>query len=188
MIEEAGFSIVLVRNCEPRITPYSRYYYLGVTRRSEPPPDWLVACAAKTNGRQFCFACPSAPTISAARTPAAGQHAAGCALTALEARCAAASCFRMDTRNGTLSAFLRKQSNAVTRVGSLIPKTSYTLRSTPRGHATAGQRAMACRPLPGTCQGRSSSSDQSRKALNDGPAQGAILPDGRVPMRGVARR
>lgn len=43
MIEEAGFSIVLVHNCEPRITPYTRYYYLGIVRRNETPPVWLRA-------------------------------------------------------------------------------------------------------------------------------------------------
>jgi predicted RNA methylase len=41
MIEEAGFSIVLAYNCEPRITPYTRYYYLGVMRKGDKPPDWL---------------------------------------------------------------------------------------------------------------------------------------------------
>jgi hypothetical protein len=43
MIEEAGFSIVLAHNCEPRITPYSRYYYLGIMRQNEAPPAWLGA-------------------------------------------------------------------------------------------------------------------------------------------------
>jgi SAM-dependent methyltransferase len=41
MIEDAGFSIILVHNCEPRITPYARYYYLGITRTGDRPPDWL---------------------------------------------------------------------------------------------------------------------------------------------------
>jgi predicted RNA methylase len=43
MIEGAGFSIVLMHNCEPRITPYSRYYYLGIMRRNETSPAWLRA-------------------------------------------------------------------------------------------------------------------------------------------------
>jgi methylase of polypeptide subunit release factors len=42
MVEEAGFSIVLTHNCEPRITPYSRIYYLGIMRLGEKPPDWLI--------------------------------------------------------------------------------------------------------------------------------------------------
>lgn len=42
MIEQAGLSIVLVHNCEPRITPYARYYYLGIMRNGETPPQWLV--------------------------------------------------------------------------------------------------------------------------------------------------
>lgn len=47
MIEEAGFSIVFTHNCEPRITPYTRIYYLGVMRRGEAAPDWLVGNASK---------------------------------------------------------------------------------------------------------------------------------------------
>jgi SAM-dependent methyltransferase len=43
MIEEAGFSIVLRHNCEPRITPYSRIYYLGLMRIGVTPPRWLVS-------------------------------------------------------------------------------------------------------------------------------------------------
>lgn len=43
MIEEQGFSIVLAHNCEPRITPYARYYYLGIMRQNETPPAWLRA-------------------------------------------------------------------------------------------------------------------------------------------------
>jgi methylase of polypeptide subunit release factors len=42
MIEEAGFSIVLTHNCEARITPYSRIYYLGIMRTGEAPPRWLA--------------------------------------------------------------------------------------------------------------------------------------------------
>ena len=42
MIEEAGFSIVLAQNCEPRITPYARIYYLGIMRRGDVPPNWLI--------------------------------------------------------------------------------------------------------------------------------------------------
>lgn len=42
MIEEAGFAIVLIRNAEPQLTPYTRYYYLGIMRQGEKPPEWLV--------------------------------------------------------------------------------------------------------------------------------------------------
>jgi hypothetical protein len=31
-----------MHNCEPRITPYSRYYHLGIMRRGETPPEWLA--------------------------------------------------------------------------------------------------------------------------------------------------
>lgn len=41
MIEDAGFSIVLVYNAEPRVTPYTRYYYLGIMRQGDTPPEWL---------------------------------------------------------------------------------------------------------------------------------------------------
>jgi len=43
MIEEFGFATVLVHNCEPRLTPYTRHYYLGVMRRGDMPPTWLAA-------------------------------------------------------------------------------------------------------------------------------------------------
>jgi SAM-dependent methyltransferase len=42
MIEDAGFSIVLVHGCEPRLTPYTRYYYLGIMRRGDTSPPWLA--------------------------------------------------------------------------------------------------------------------------------------------------
>jgi predicted RNA methylase len=42
MIEQAGFSIVMVHGCEPRITPYTRYYYLGIMRHGDTPPAWLI--------------------------------------------------------------------------------------------------------------------------------------------------
>jgi predicted RNA methylase len=41
MIEDAGLSIVLVHGAEPRVTPYTRIYYVGVMRRGEKPPTWL---------------------------------------------------------------------------------------------------------------------------------------------------
>lgn len=46
MIEAAGFSIIMAHNCEPRITPYTRYYYLGIMRTNETPPPWLVTQTA----------------------------------------------------------------------------------------------------------------------------------------------
>jgi len=42
MVEEAGFSIVIAHGSEPRITPYSRHYYLGIMRQGDRPPAWLV--------------------------------------------------------------------------------------------------------------------------------------------------
>jgi methylase of polypeptide subunit release factors len=42
MIQESGLSIVLIYNCEPRITPYARIYYLGIMRTGEIPPPWLA--------------------------------------------------------------------------------------------------------------------------------------------------
>ena len=41
MIEEAGLSIVLTHNSEPRVTPYARIYYLGIMKAGEAPPPWL---------------------------------------------------------------------------------------------------------------------------------------------------
>jgi predicted RNA methylase len=43
MIEEAGLSLVAVHGGEPRLTPYTRIYYLGIARRGETPPAWLTA-------------------------------------------------------------------------------------------------------------------------------------------------
>jgi Methyltransferase small domain len=42
MIDRSGFSIVSVHGCEPRLTPYTRFYYLGVMRKGEAPPAWLI--------------------------------------------------------------------------------------------------------------------------------------------------
>ncbi len=42
MIDRAGLSVVSVHGCEPRLTPYTRFYYLGVMRRGETPPAWLI--------------------------------------------------------------------------------------------------------------------------------------------------
>ena len=50
MIEDAGFTIVLAHNAEPRITPYTRYYYLGIMRKGEAPPKWLTRLATATTG------------------------------------------------------------------------------------------------------------------------------------------
>ena len=43
MIDDAGLSLVAVHGGEPRVTPYPRIYYLGITRRGETPPTWLTA-------------------------------------------------------------------------------------------------------------------------------------------------
>ena len=42
MIEQTGFSIVSVHGGEPTLTPYTRFYYLGIMRRGDTPPAWLV--------------------------------------------------------------------------------------------------------------------------------------------------
>lgn len=42
MIEEFGFTTVLVDGCEPRLTPYTRHYYVGVMRQGDTPPTWLA--------------------------------------------------------------------------------------------------------------------------------------------------
>ncbi len=49
MIEDAGLSMVLAHGCEPRITPYTRIYYLGLMRRGEAPPEWLIAKASENS-------------------------------------------------------------------------------------------------------------------------------------------
>jgi hypothetical protein len=41
MIDEAGLSIVFVRGCEGRRTPYTRIYYIGIMRKGETPPAWI---------------------------------------------------------------------------------------------------------------------------------------------------
>jgi SAM-dependent methyltransferase len=46
MIDAAGLSLVAVHGGEPRVTPYTRIYYLGIMRRGEAPPAWLTAKAA----------------------------------------------------------------------------------------------------------------------------------------------
>ena len=43
MIEAAGLSLVAVHGDEPRVTPYTRIYYLAVMRRGDAPPAWLAA-------------------------------------------------------------------------------------------------------------------------------------------------
>jgi len=46
MIEAAGLHIVFVHNCEPRRTPYTRIYYIGVARRGDADPAWARLAAA----------------------------------------------------------------------------------------------------------------------------------------------
>lgn len=43
MTEQAGLSIVHTHNDEPRRTAHAHIYYIGVMRRSDPPPPWLSA-------------------------------------------------------------------------------------------------------------------------------------------------
>jgi SAM-dependent methyltransferase len=42
MIAQAGLALVAVHGGEPRRTPYTRFYYLGIMRRGETPPAWLA--------------------------------------------------------------------------------------------------------------------------------------------------
>ena len=41
MIAEAGLEIVLVENCRGCLTPEANFYYLGIVRNGEDPPEWL---------------------------------------------------------------------------------------------------------------------------------------------------
>jgi predicted RNA methylase len=43
MIDDAGLSLVAAHGGEPRVTPYTRIYYLAVMRRDDEPPAWLTA-------------------------------------------------------------------------------------------------------------------------------------------------
>lgn len=43
MIEQAGLSIVLSHNDDPRRTAQARIYYIGVMGRGDPAPPWLSA-------------------------------------------------------------------------------------------------------------------------------------------------
>jgi SAM-dependent methyltransferase len=43
MIEAAGFSVLFVRNCEGRRTPYPRVYFIGIARRGDSVPAWARA-------------------------------------------------------------------------------------------------------------------------------------------------
>jgi methylase of polypeptide subunit release factors len=46
MIEEAGLHIVFVHAGEPRRTTHDHFYYIGVMRRTDVPPDWVRRAAA----------------------------------------------------------------------------------------------------------------------------------------------
>jgi hypothetical protein len=41
MIDAAGLSLVAAYGGEPRVTLYTRFYYLAVMRRGDAPPAWL---------------------------------------------------------------------------------------------------------------------------------------------------
>ncbi len=43
MITAAGLKIVLVENCRGRRTPEANFYYIGIVREDEDPPEWLRA-------------------------------------------------------------------------------------------------------------------------------------------------
>jgi predicted RNA methylase len=49
MIEAAGLSIVFVRNCEDRRTPYPRIYFIGIAPRGDAAPAWAIAAGQKSD-------------------------------------------------------------------------------------------------------------------------------------------
>jgi methylase of polypeptide subunit release factors len=42
MIEASGLSIVFVAECRPQRTSYDRLYFIGIMRRGDTPPTWVV--------------------------------------------------------------------------------------------------------------------------------------------------
>lgn len=42
MIEAAGLSIVFVAECRPERTSYDRFYFIGIMRRGDTPPAWVL--------------------------------------------------------------------------------------------------------------------------------------------------
>ena len=40
MIEEADLAIIFVHDCFPQRTPHDHFYYIGVIRRGDAPPEW----------------------------------------------------------------------------------------------------------------------------------------------------
>jgi hypothetical protein len=61
MIEAAGLSLVAAHGGEPRVTPYTRIYYLAVMRRGDAPPAWLTAKGGK--GVRPAAALPQTPRM-----------------------------------------------------------------------------------------------------------------------------
>jgi predicted RNA methylase len=47
MIEAAGLAIVFVDGCEPRLTPDSRIYYIGIMRHGDAVPGWARAATVE---------------------------------------------------------------------------------------------------------------------------------------------
>jgi tRNA1(Val) A37 N6-methylase TrmN6 len=43
MIEAAGLSIVFVAECRPQRASYDRFYFIGIMRRGDTPPTWVVS-------------------------------------------------------------------------------------------------------------------------------------------------
>ena len=45
MIEQAGLSVVFAHNCAPERTKDHRFFYIGIMRRGDTPPDWVARLA-----------------------------------------------------------------------------------------------------------------------------------------------
>jgi len=45
MIDHAGLSVVFVHGCAPVRTEEHRFYYIGIMRRGDTPPDWALRLA-----------------------------------------------------------------------------------------------------------------------------------------------
>jgi len=48
MIEASGLPIRFVYGCAPQRMPDDRKYYIGITRRDDAAPDWVVRLAHRS--------------------------------------------------------------------------------------------------------------------------------------------
>jgi predicted RNA methylase len=58
MIEAAGLSIIFVRGCEARRTPYQRLYFIGIARRGDTVPAWAITAGQAPSRAGAAFAAP----------------------------------------------------------------------------------------------------------------------------------